>query len=461
MSEAVILIATPIDSTPAGGFIRDAKLLPYFSKGFERQGFSTVIYIPVNSIVSATKLAIKGLEVNEAFKAVIRNLYDNVRRSGVDASFMDEALAESLSLLKWELNHEEPSIKVVSKIMGFGYLYTHRIKSTEEVLLRKFKKFISSSYDKILFVYSMNENIEHFASLANLVKASKLSAGIMLQSPLYTYSTLFSLSEPRLTARIASWQLNNYLRSIFIDITHKGFLKLIQAVSPAPLTESYDLVDIARRHGVEISIPVPANAFDKEILSYRNLQEKEPVAVYFGRLSPAKGVYDLLYIWRRVEKTLPKAKLMLVGSFLSEKVEKEFKDLRFRLGLKNIEYLGYFKHRKELFKRVAEAKVLVYPSHQDAFPLTVLEAVALGLLCVAYDIPALRYVYREVPSVTLVRKGDIESMSRALVEALKTDYKGYLSVQENPKLLRFLEIYGSWENVANAELSGILRHLRE
>jgi len=95
---------------------------------------------------------------------------------------------------------------------------------------------------------------------------------------------------------------------------------------------------------------------------------------------------------------------MLVGSFSSEKVEKEFKDLRFRLGLKNIEYLGYFKHREELFKRVAEAKVLVYPSHQDAFPLTLLEAVALGLLCVAYDIPALRYVYREVPSVTLVRE---------------------------------------------------------
>jgi len=75
MSEAVILITTPVESVPTGGFIRDAKLLPYFSKALKERGFSTVIYVPVNSIVSATKLAIKGLEVNEAFKAVIRNLY--------------------------------------------------------------------------------------------------------------------------------------------------------------------------------------------------------------------------------------------------------------------------------------------------------------------------------------------------------------------------------------------------
>jgi glycosyltransferase involved in cell wall biosynthesis len=351
--------------------------------------------------------------------------------------------------------------KVISKILGFGYIYTHRIKSTEEVLLRKFIKYISSSYDKVIFAYSMNENIEHFASLANIVKVVKLPAGIMLQLPLYTYFTISSPSEHRLTTRIASLQLNSYLRSLFIDITRGHLLKLVQAVSPAPLVESYDLVDIARKYGVKINVPFPANAFDREILSCRNLREKEPIAVYFGRLTPAKGLYDLLYIWSHVEKTLPKAKLMLFGSFPSEKVEREFNDLSFRLGLKNVEYLGYFKHREKLYRRVAEAKVLVYPSHQDAFPLTVLEAIALGLLCVAYNIPALRYVYREVPSVTLVKKGDIEGMSRALVEALGIEYSKYLTVQGNPKLLKFLDVYGSWENVATAELTSILRYLGE
>jgi len=289
MSEAVILITTPVESVPAGGFIRDAKILPYFSKALKARGFSTVIHVPVNSIASAIKLAVRGgLEINEAFEIVAKNLYDNMRRGSVYAPLIDEALAESLSLLKWELNYGGLSAKAINKILGFGYVYIHRIKSSEEVLLRRFIRFVGSSFGKVLFVYSMNESIEHFISLTNLVKAVKLPAGIMLQSPLYTYSTLFSPSEPRLTIRIANQQLNNYSRSLFIDVTGRGLLKLIQAISPAPLVESYDLVDIARKHSARISIPVPANAFDREILSYRSRRGKEPLAIYFGRLTPEK-----------------------------------------------------------------------------------------------------------------------------------------------------------------------------
>jgi hypothetical protein len=49
---------------------------------------------------------------------VTRSLYDNVRRSGADASLIDEVLAESQSLLKWELNREEPPVKERSFEMG-------------------------------------------------------------------------------------------------------------------------------------------------------------------------------------------------------------------------------------------------------------------------------------------------------------------------------------------------------
>jgi hypothetical protein len=52
-------------------------------------------------------------------------------------------------------------------------------------------------------------------------------------------------------------------------------------------------------------------------------------------------------------------------------------------------------------------------------------------------------------------------MSEALVKALRMEYSNYLTVQTNPKLLRFLEVYGSWENVATAELSSILGYLGE
>jgi len=81
MAEAVILISTPVETLPAGGFIRDARVLLYFSENFKARGTSTVIYIPVNSVVSAIRLAIKGgLEIGEAFELVARDLANNMRR---------------------------------------------------------------------------------------------------------------------------------------------------------------------------------------------------------------------------------------------------------------------------------------------------------------------------------------------------------------------------------------------
>jgi len=461
MRESIILISTPLETLPAGGFIRDARVLPYFSKSFKARGTSTVIYIPVNSVVSAIKLAIKGgSDINEAFKLVAKDLANNIRRNSVEAPLLDEALAEVPSALKWELpSHATLSSRMLNKVLGFGYVYVHRIRSVEETLLKKFLKHVNSSFSRVGFVYSMNENIEHFISLAILVERLKTSAGIMLQLPLYAYPNIVSTSKQSLTVKIASWQLNSYLRGLFIAITQKGYLRLVQAVSPAPLVESYDLVDIARKYGVRISIPVPANAFDKEILAYRSLQEKEPVAVYFGRLSPGKGLYDLLHVWSRVERALPKAKLLLIGSFASGKVEEKFNELKLKLGLKNVEYLGYFKHREELYRQVSKAKVLIYPSHEDSFPLTMLEAVALGLVCVAYNIPALNYVYKGIPAVTLVDEGDVESLSKVAIRALEMSYDEYLKIQTASEVMEFLRIYSSWENVAMAELSNILHIL--
>jgi len=247
---------------------------------------------------------------------------------------------------------------------------------------------------------------------------------------------------------MANWQLNSYLRRLFIAITRRGYLKLVQAVSPAPLVESYDLVDIARKYDIRIRIPIPGNAFDKEILAYRSLQEKEPVAVYFGRLSTEKGLYDLydlLHVWSRVERALPKTRLLLIGSFASGKVEEKFNELKTKLGLKNVEYLGYLKHKEELYRQIPKAKVLIYPSYRDAFPLTVLEAIALGLVCVAYNIPALKYVYKGIPAVTLVDEGDVESLSKVAIRTLEMSYDEYLKIQTASEVMEFLRIYSSWE----------------
>jgi Glycosyltransferase len=57
-----------------------------------------------------------------------------------------------------------------------------------------------------------------------------------------------------------------------------------------------------------------------------------------------------------------------------------------------VEYLGFVSQDK-LIDVVSKAKVLVYPSHFDSFPLVILESLALGTPVIAYKIPGVRSVY--------------------------------------------------------------------
>jgi len=62
---------------------------------------------------------------------------------------------------------------------------------------------------------------------------------------------------------------------------------------------------------------------------------------------------------------------------------------------------------EEVYSTVAKAKVLIYPSHQDGFSLVVLDTLALGTSVVAYDIPAIRFVFSNLKPVRAVREYDV------------------------------------------------------
>jgi len=101
------------------------------------------------------------------------------------------------------------------------------------------------------------------------------------------------------------------------------------------------------------------------------------------------------------------------------------------LRLKNVFYQGHVPHGEELFRRIADAKILIYPSYSNAFPLTVLEGVALGLAVVAYNIPVLHYVYRELPSVRLVPVGDKHRLALEASKILLMNDEEYRRLHEN------------------------------
>ncbi len=97
--------------------------------------------------------------------------------------------------------------------------------------------------------------------------------------------------------------------------------------------------------------------------------ERRPIALYVGRLTPAKGIHDLVAAWTTL--ALPGAELQLAGmcDYPSSWVEALPPSVR---------WLGSLP-QAELAQRYAEARLFVFPSLIDGYSLAVLEAMASGL----------------------------------------------------------------------------------
>lgn len=214
-----------------------------------------------------------------------------------------------------------------------------------------------------------------------------------------------------------------------------GVLRGIAAVSQAPIY--YSRIDnIAKKYGTKIKVYKIGNAFDKEkIYKFRKLKDKEEYAVFFARLVPQKGLIELPKIAEKLS-----SKIIVFGKLFSESDRKYLES-------RNIEYRG-FRPIDEVYETVSKAKVLIYPSHQDGHPLVVLDTLALGTTIVAYDIPAIRFVYEGLKPVKMVKEYDVLSMATVANNVLKMSSEEYISEHEDENVRGFLELHSDWLNVA-------------
>ncbi|BBD72929.1 hypothetical protein HS1genome_1318 [Sulfodiicoccus acidiphilus] len=216
-------------------------------------------------------------------------------------------------------------------------------------------------------------------------------------------------------------------------------LKFATSVSRVP-------IDVAglEELGLRTIVTRPANAFDPEAVKWRR-EGKEDYAVYFTRLIPEKGLFDIPEIWRKVNSERD-VRLYVMGKFEdprdAEDFEREVRDL-------NVEYLGFMRG-SELFRVVSRARVMLYPSHFDSFSLVTLESLAVGTPVVTFDLPAIREVYGSLRDVVKISEDDLTSMAKAVLEAMRRDYV------QSPEAIEFLKVHSSWENVARAEAQALL-----
>ena len=325
-------------------------------------------------------------------------------------------------------------------------------KGLKRYLLRnRMAKELSKYYaeEKVDFLYDPNLHSPEIFYFNNGIKF-----GITLHEPPFYKDSLTYLRR-----LIKFYGINPYTgkgfhtRFLYNELiakpTYRKLLKsneptFIAGVSEAPLKLS----------GLKGEVIRPGNAFDRSLLKYRN-NGKEDYVVFWSRLNQDKGIQEIPEVLRLINKRR-RTKLILMGKFFDKYNYKRFWSKVRKYGL-DVEYLG-FVEREKLKSIVSKARLLLYPSHVDGFSLVVLEALALGTPVVAYDLPAITSVYGMLNAVRIVREFDVASMANEALKVISLNESQIIDLMNDPKLLSFLELHSSWDNVANAIEGLILRY---
>lgn len=136
--------------------------------------------------------------------------------------------------------------------------------------------------------------------------------------------------------------------------------------------------------------------------------------VFLGRINAAKGIQDLLEAMPAVLASVPDCTLVVAGSGQVAR----FRALARQLGVEHaVEFPGWVEGNLKA-DLLASAAVFVLPSHIEAMPMSVLEAMAYGLPVVATTVGGIPQAVRNGTDGLLFQAEDRAALASALIRVL-------------------------------------------
>jgi len=154
------------------------------------------------------------------------------------------------------------------------------------------------------------------------------------------------------------------------------FVKLLARLSNAVVCITEQMKKFLEKENLNCRIFVIPNFCETIAKNPMDLEKhNNPVKVVFaGRYMQRKGVYDLLTAFEKANFDFP-ARLDLFGDCEEEKVRKIAKNSM----KKDCINVSYWIEHSEYLKKLPDYDFLVLPSHIEVFPMSILEAMGVGL----------------------------------------------------------------------------------
>lgn len=194
------------------------------------------------------------------------------------------------------------------------------------------------------------------------------------------------------------------------------------------------LVTLTKEKQEEIAAILPENSnihcitipnFLPEIVEVQPI-EKSNQCIAIGRLSAEKGFERLLSIWEKVSEKHPDISLLLVGDGEEKEIlEQQAEELYIR---EKVVFTGFLPY-EELMIEIAKSKLLLVTSYYESFSLTILEAMQMGCIPIAFDVPVgPRYLITNNEDGYLIKDNDIEKYIQVVTNVLQDEEKYKLMV---------------------------------
>lgn len=152
-------------------------------------------------------------------------------------------------------------------------------------------------------------------------------------------------------------------------VTSADELDAYFALSPSDAERLHKIFSIPRD-----KITVTGGAFDENIF-YPDLKQsssKEFNLIYAGKVSHAKGIYELARAFPKILEKIPQSRLLIVGNITEEQKNRIIKKAG---GLNHIEFTPALR-QEDYAKLLQKADVYILPSYYEGIALSAIEALA-------------------------------------------------------------------------------------
>jgi glycosyltransferase involved in cell wall biosynthesis len=155
----------------------------------------------------------------------------------------------------------------------------------------------------------------------------------------------------------------------------------------------------------------------EEEVKRTSVERSSTVLLFLGEIGHRKGIHDLIRALPEIANSIPGVRLVAGGSGDIDVVRRRSREL----GIEKHVLLPGYVSGPEKFRLLAEAAIYVLPSYNEGVPISILEAMSVGLPIVTTPVGGIPDVIRDGEEGFLVSPGSIDQLARRIIELLGSE----------------------------------------